>query len=76
MCLNAPAPGGPAAPALLREAVGWARQTASPVFELRCLEALGALAAPSERLEIEAHLAELAAFRDLDRRLRKELEGR
>jgi tetratricopeptide (TPR) repeat protein len=69
-------PGDPAAPALLREAVACARRIASPVFELRCLEALRGLTGPSERPEIEARLAELATFRHLDRRLRKELEVR
>ena len=34
---------------------------ASPVFELRCLEALRALANPSERPEIEARLGDLVA---------------
>ena len=66
-------PGDPAALALLREAVACARRIASPVFELRCLEALRAVAVPSERPVIEARLAALGAFRDLDRRLRKEL---
>jgi hypothetical protein len=72
----ATAPGDPAAPALLRGAVACARRIASPVFELRGLEALMALAARSERAVIEARLAELVAFRDLDRRLRKELVAR
>jgi class 3 adenylate cyclase len=74
LIVAASAPGDPAAPALLREAVACARRIASPVFELRCLEALRALAAPSERLELEARLAELAAFRDLDQRLRRQLQ--
>jgi tetratricopeptide (TPR) repeat protein len=70
------APGAPEAPALARRAVACARRVASPVFELRCLETLNELTNRSERPEIEARLKELAAFRDLDRRLRKELEAR
>ena len=69
-------PGDPAALALARQAVATARRIASPVFELRCLETLNALTNTSERPEIEARLGELAAFRDLDQRLRKELEAR
>ena len=69
-------PGGPTPLALLREAVACAQRMGSPVLELRCLEALRALTTPSERAEIEARLADLAAFRDLDRRLRKELAAR
>jgi tetratricopeptide (TPR) repeat protein len=70
------APGDPGALALARRAVAGARRIASPVFELRCLETLNALTSDSERPEIEARLRELAAFRDLDRHLRKELEAR
>jgi len=69
-------PGDPAALALLREAVACAQRMASPVLELRCLEALRTLVNPSEGPEIEARLGELAAFRDLHQRLASELEGR
>jgi class 3 adenylate cyclase/tetratricopeptide (TPR) repeat protein len=68
--------GDPSGPALARQAVASARRMGSPVFELRCLETLNALTDASERAEIEARLGQLAAFRDLDRRLRKELEAR
>ena len=71
---NETAPGDSAALALLREAAACARQIASPVFELRCLETLNALTSPSERRDIEARLGELAAFRGMDRRLRQHLQ--
>ncbi len=68
-------PADPAAAVLLREAVACARRGASPVFELRCLDTLRPVAAPLERPDIEARLAELGAFCDLDIRLRKALES-
>jgi class 3 adenylate cyclase len=70
------APGDPAALALLREAVACSQRIASPVFEFRCLETLSGLANASERPEIEARLDELAAFRGLDQRLRRQLQVR
>jgi len=70
------APGDPGALALARQAVACARRIASPVFELRCLDTLNALANGSDRPEIEARLIELAAFRDLDQRLRRQLQVR
>jgi hypothetical protein len=70
------AQGDPAALAFLRQAVACARRIASPVFELRSLEALAGLTNASERRDIEARLGELAAFRDLDQRLRRQLQVR
>jgi hypothetical protein len=69
-------PGDPGALTLARQAVACARRIASPVFELRCLETLHALSNASERREIEARLTELAAFRDLDQRLRRQMQLR
>jgi tetratricopeptide (TPR) repeat protein len=73
---NQTAPGEPAALAQLREAAACARRIASPVFELRSLEALAGLTNESERRDIEVRLGELAAFRDLDQRLRRQLQVR
>jgi class 3 adenylate cyclase/tetratricopeptide (TPR) repeat protein len=70
------APGDPAALALLRQAVACAQRIASPVFELRSLEALTGLTNASERRDIDARLGELAAFRDLEQRLRRQLHIR
>jgi hypothetical protein len=69
-------PGDPAALALARQAIACARRIASPMFELRCLETLGALTNAAERRDIEPRLRELAAFRGLDRRLRQQLQAR
>jgi hypothetical protein len=73
---NETARGDPAALALLREATACARRIASPVFELRGLEALKGLTNASDRRDIEARLGELAAFRGLDQRLRRQLQIR
>jgi len=60
---------------LLREAVNCARRLEGAVLEARCLETLIRLAPLPERAAIEARLAELATCRDLERRLRQQLQS-
>jgi class 3 adenylate cyclase/tetratricopeptide (TPR) repeat protein len=69
-------PGDPSALALARQAVACARRMAAPVFELRCLETLYALAKATERRDLETRLGELAPFRGLDQRLRRQMQLR
>jgi class 3 adenylate cyclase len=62
-------PGDPAAIALLRTAIATARNRATPVLELRCLQSLCTLASGDELHRIESRIDELVAFHAMHRRI-------